>query len=104
MRNPARLAVEIDGDKITVSFPKTGEQVTNQIGHGLDTFLVRVDDNDNRSDAHLFQKRYRYAIGPALDDASVTAVPLPAALPLFASGLVGLGWLSRRRRKRADHA
>ena len=26
-------------------------------------------------------------------------VPLPAALPLFASGLAGLGWLSRRRRK-----
>jgi hypothetical protein len=28
MRNPARLAVEIDGDKITVSLPKTGDQVT----------------------------------------------------------------------------
>ena len=26
--------------------------------------------------------------------------PLPAALPLFASGLAGLGWLSRRRRKK----
>jgi hypothetical protein len=29
----------------------------------------------------------------------VSAVPLPAALPLFASGLVGLGWLARRRRR-----
>ena len=28
-----------------------------------------------------------------------STVPLPAALRLFASGLVGLGWLSRRRRK-----
>jgi hypothetical protein len=28
----------------------------------------------------------------------VTAVPLPSALPLFASGLAGLGWLSRRRK------
>jgi hypothetical protein len=28
-------------------------------------------------------------------------VPLPASFPLFASGLAGLGWLSRRRRKQA---
>jgi hypothetical protein len=26
-------------------------------------------------------------------------VPIPAALPLFASGLAGLGWLARRRKK-----
>jgi hypothetical protein len=32
---------------------------------------------------------------------SQTAVPTPAALSLFASGLAGLGWLSRRRRKSA---
>jgi hypothetical protein len=30
------------------------------------------------------------------------AVPLPAALPLFATGLGGLGWLARRRRKRSS--
>ena len=28
-----------------------------------------------------------------------SAVPLPAALPLFASGLAGLGWLSRRKKR-----
>jgi hypothetical protein len=32
------------------------------------------------------------------------AVPLPAALPLFVSGLAGLGWLARRRRSQAAHA
>ena len=31
------------------------------------------------------------------------AVPLPAALPLFASGLVGLGLLGWRRKKKASH-
>jgi len=29
------------------------------------------------------------------------ATPLPAALPLFATGLAGLGWLARRRHKQA---
>jgi len=32
---------------------------------------------------------------------STAPVPLPGALPLFASGLAGLGWLSRRKRKSA---
>jgi len=31
----------------------------------------------------------------------VSTTPLPAALPLFASGLAGLGWFANRRRKRA---
>jgi hypothetical protein len=29
------------------------------------------------------------------------ATPIPAALPLFATGLAGLGWLARRKRKQA---
>jgi hypothetical protein len=33
---------------------------------------------------------------------SVSQVPLPGALPLFAMGLAGLGLLSWRRRKRAQ--
>ena len=35
-----------------------------------------------------------------LDDVSVNAVPLPAALPLFATGLGALGLLSWRRKKK----
>jgi hypothetical protein len=35
-----------------------------------------------------------------LSTPDVTATPLPAALPLFASGLAGLGWIGRRRKKR----
>ncbi len=39
--------------------------------------------------------------GPALDDVSISAVPIPAALPLFASGLAAFGVFARRRRKAA---
>lgn len=35
---------------------------------------------------------------------SASAVPLPAALPLFAGGLGLLGWMARRRRGQAAHA
>lgn len=36
-----------------------------------------------------------------ITNAADVATPLPAALPLFASGLAGLGWIVRRRRKHA---
>jgi hypothetical protein len=47
-----------------------------------------------------------FAVNGGTEDAFVSmqsplATPLPAALPLFASGLAGLGWLARRRRKQA---
>ena len=37
------------------------------------------------------------SIGPILDNASLTAVPVPAAAWLMLSGLIGLGAVSRRR-------
>ena len=37
--------------------------------------------------------------GPALDNVSVSAVPLPAALPLFGAALGALAMIARRRRK-----
>ena len=37
----------------------------------------------------------------ALDNLRFSPVPIPAALPLFATGLFGLGFLSRRKRRRS---
>jgi hypothetical protein len=39
-----------------------------------------------------------------VDTAPVSQVPIPAALPLFATGLAGLGFLARRRNKRTASA
>ena len=36
--------------------------------------------------------------------ATTSAVPIPAALPLFAGGLGLMGWMARRRRGQAAHA
>ncbi|MCG8550071.1 MAG: VPLPA-CTERM sorting domain-containing protein [Desulfobacterales bacterium] len=41
---------------------------------------------------------YGYAFSD-FDFTTVTAVPLPAALPLFGAALMGLGYLSRRRKQ-----
>lgn len=39
--------------------------------------------------------------GPALDNVELNAVPLPAALPLFAAGLGAMGYFGSRRRRKA---
>ena len=39
--------------------------------------------------------------GPALDNVELNAVPLPAALPLFAAGLGVMGYIGSRRRRKA---
>ena len=57
-----------------------------------------VGDGDPMTLSFLETYGYNYG-GVLLDDISVTATPLPAALPLFAGGLGILGLLGRRRRK-----
>jgi hypothetical protein len=45
-----------------------------------------------------FQSLEINAFGPALDDVSVNAVPLPPSLLLLGSGLLGLAGLRRYRK------
>ncbi len=42
--------------------------------------------------------------GPALDNVELNAIPLPAALPLFAAGVGAMGYFSSRRRRKAATA
>jgi choice-of-anchor C domain-containing protein len=47
---------------------------------------------------------YPTAFGPALDNVSIAATPLPAALPLFAGGLGMIGLFGARKRRKAQAA
>ena len=56
----------------------------------------------------LISTRGGFNAGIFLDEVSVdlvnSAVPVPGALPLFVSGLAGLGWLAHRRRRKTTAA
>ncbi|MEM7710273.1 MAG: VPLPA-CTERM sorting domain-containing protein [Pseudomonadota bacterium] len=60
---------------------------------------------DTFSTAGLFDNvrdlTFTFAGSGAIDDIQVSAVPVPASLPLLLAGLGGLGWAARRRRKAA---
>jgi hypothetical protein len=62
-------------------------------------FMIACEPGACNSDGGITAATFVFN-GPGV----VSAVPLPAALPLFASGLVGLGWISRRKRKAAAEA
>jgi hypothetical protein len=90
----------------------------------LASWTVSTADNTNRSDAGTFSGTGPYAVAAgqlltltfakslaqsfgSLNGVAVafdfvgSTVPIPAALPLFMSALVGLGWFARRRREAA---
>ena len=78
--------------------------ITVPLGYVSDTALASSSIYNNWTFASLgvTPGTYVWTWGSGADQRvtlQIGAVPLPATLPLFASGLAGLGWLSRRKRK-----
>jgi hypothetical protein len=48
-----------------------------------------------------FFQAIQVSSAPTIDNTALSIVPLPAALPLFASGIGGLGLLGWRRKRKA---
>jgi hypothetical protein len=44
---------------------------------------------------------YTIEVSPGVGNSPISPTPLPTALPLFTTGLAGLGWLGWRRKKKA---
>ena len=80
----------------------TGATITGTLPYTLESFSFMGTGSDVLSIAAYNNKSYYY-----VDDVSISGgttpptVPLPSALPLFATGLGALGLLGWRRKKRA---
>jgi choice-of-anchor C domain-containing protein len=93
------LVYEAVGNSLLVldlkTFDTTSTSKSNMgwVSYGYD-FIA-----DNSLSTIIFASATQSAFGPALDNVGVAAVPVPAALPLFAGGLAGLAAFAARRRK-----
>lgn len=82
----------------------TGPSATNGTSVGLWTlisanFMVGVDNTPVT--LSFSATGTQNTLGGLIDNISVSAVPVPAALPLFLTAIAGLGFASRRRRRAA---
>jgi choice-of-anchor C domain-containing protein len=90
-----QVQVTAAGASQNFTFDTTGKSFTN-MGWLPETFLFTAT---GESTTLTFTSLTPAQYGPALDDISVNAVPIPAALWLLGSGLLGLIGLRRRFRK-----
>jgi hypothetical protein len=74
-----------------ITFPNSLTQTYTLTGPAI-SYVVFFDNVQNFAGVHL-----------ALDDLTMSQTPLPAALPLFASGLGALGLIGWRRKRRSLH-
>lgn len=80
----------------------TGPSATSTVGlWTMVTAFFTVQPGDSPVTLSFSAVGAENTLGGFIDDVSVSAVPVPAALPLFVTALAGLGFISRRRKRSA---
>lgn len=105
-----RSDLEAFEDSIIFSFLSVGNDFASVItGGGADTFAfsiagVSLLDNVAFGAAAIGIRDYKFNYALSFDVANVSAVPIPAALPLFATGLALMGFMGWRKKWRVTEA
>jgi hypothetical protein len=81
----------------------TGVSITGTLPYTLESFIFTGTGSDVLSIA-AYNNPAEYFVDDVSISGGTSVVPLPAALPLFATGLAGLGLLGWRRKRKAQAA
>jgi choice-of-anchor C domain-containing protein len=94
------LAVTVGGAPGVFPFDTTGNSLSS-MGWTTSTFVFIATAT---TQTLTFLSLNGTSFGPALDNVSIAATPIPGALLLFGSALGGMGFLGYRRKKQAAAA
>lgn len=102
--NPKTLSAGVGGDP-SFSFDASNTSLSN-MGWTLESFTFKATSSmetlwfASTTAGFSGNETYPTAFGPALDNVSVSATPLPSTWLMLLSGFVGLGFFAYRRKNR----
>lgn len=95
------MTIDLLGGQFLTEADSSFAGVSLSFLNGQLTDLVFLSDSLNFNSNFTFFDDFGSMFGEWQADASLTVVPVPAAIWLFSAGLIGLGGIARRRRQAA---